>query len=155
MRARVNSLMLQSWRKPANLYSDFNTPQFASVMGIIIFVVLTIFMTVPTPHGGIGLDLPRVLHPVSMPNASREDAMVVSVTRDNKIYFGVERVSPTDLPQRIACRLKDRDIERKVYIKADARARWAGVKQVLEAVHSAGILRVAFWTDGRYAPTQT
>ena len=84
--------MLRSWRKPAKLFSDFNTLQFASVMGIIIFVVLTLFMTAPTPHGGIGLDVPRVLHPAPMPGADRKDAIKVAITRDGMIFFGADRV---------------------------------------------------------------
>lgn len=138
--------MLQSWRKPANLFSDFNTLQFASVMGLVVLVPLVIFMTAPTGHHGVSVDLARVGHPISMPWADREDAMVVIVTRDGRVYFGAEQMTPADLPQRIAERLKDNSVERKVYIKADVRARWGGVKQVLEAVHTAGILRVAFLT---------
>lgn len=141
--------MLQSWRKPVKLFSDFNTLQFASVMGLVVLVPLVVFLvwTPPFHHGSV--DLPKVLHPVSMPNADREDAMIVHVTRDGKVYFGAEHINPADLRQRIADRLKDHGVERKVYIKADMRARWGSVKQVLEAVHTAGILRVAFLTDQR------
>lgn len=141
--------MLQSWRKPVKLFSDFNTLQFASVMGLVVLVPLVVFLvwTPPFHHGSV--DLPKVLHPVSMPNADREDAMIVHVTRDGKVYFGAEHITPADLRQRIADRLKDHGVERKVYIKADMRARWGSVKQVLEAVHTAGILRVAFLTDQR------
>ena len=141
--------MLQSWRKPAKLFSDFNTLQFASVMSLVVLVVLLVFMTRPTADRGISIDPPKVLHPVSMPNAGREDAMVVSIFRDGKVYFGVERVNPADLPQRITDRLKDHSVEKKVYINADLRARWGSVRQVLESVHSAGILRAAFLTDQR------
>jgi biopolymer transport protein ExbD len=40
-------------------------------------------------------------------------------------------------------------VERKVYIKADMRARWGAVKQALDAARAAGILRVAILTDQR------
>ena len=141
--------MLQSWRKPAKLFSDFNTIQFASVMSMVVFVMLIIFMTLPTPHHGTYPYLPKVDHPVSMPGANREDAMIVNVTRDGKVYFGVEQVNPADLPQKIVDRLKDRSVERKVYIKADMRARWETVKQVLDGVSAAGLMRVAFLVDQR------
>jgi biopolymer transport protein TolR len=90
-----------------------------------------------------------VLHPVSMPSANREDAMIVNVTRDGKIYFDTKQVRPADLAQKIADRLKDRSVERKVYIKADMRARWSSVKPVIDGVRAAGILRVALLTYQR------
>ena len=75
--------------------------------------------------------------------------MIVNITRDGKVYFGVEQVRPADLPQKIAVRLTDHSVERKVYIKADMRARWGSVKLALDAVRSAGLMRVAFLVDQR------
>jgi biopolymer transport protein ExbD len=75
--------------------------------------------------------------------------MQVTITRDNKVYFGSDRVSLINLPVKIQDRLKDRDVERKVYVSADMRARWGTVKMVLDQVRSAGILRVAFLVNQR------
>jgi biopolymer transport protein ExbD len=140
--------MLHKPRAP-KLFSDFNTLQFASVMGIVVFVVLLIFMVIPTDHHGNSVDLANVLHPIAMPGALREDVMQVTITRDNKVYFGSDRVSLINLPVKIQDRLKDRDVERKVYVSADMRARWGTVKMVLDQVRSAGILRVAFLVNQR------
>jgi biopolymer transport protein ExbD len=148
--------MLRKSRTPAMLFSGFDTLQFASVMGLVVFVVLVIFMTAPThPHGGVSADLPQVLHPVAMPGAGRDDAMKVSVMRDGSIYFGSGKVYDLDLPAKIQERLKDRDVERKVYIVADARAHWGAVESALDGVRSAGIVRVAFMTEKRRAPSDT
>ena len=98
------------------------------------------------------MDLPKVLHPVAMRGAEREDAIKISITRDGKVYLGTEQVWPPDLPARIQDRLTDREVERKVYIVADMRARWGGVKLALDAVRSAGIIRVAFLADQRRLP---
>lgn len=118
---------------------------------MVVFVVLIIFTTMPTPHHGMYPDLPKVDHPVSMRGADREDTMRVFVLRDGKVYFGSEQVDPADLPQRIADRLKDDRVERKVYVVADSRARWGTVKPVLDAAYTAGIWRVAFMVDQRPA----
>ena len=141
--------MLQTWRKPAKLFGDFNTLQFASVMAMVVFVMLLVFTTIPTHHGGVAVDLPKVLHPVVMRGADREDALKISITRDGKVFFGTEQVVVADLSAKIADRLKDKSVERKVYIVADMRARWGSIKPVLENVHAAGILRVAFLADQR------
>ena len=113
--------MLQTWRKPTRLFGDFNTPQFASVMSLVVFVVLLVLLTTPTWHHTTAADVPKVLHPVSMPGAAREDAMKVTITRDGKVYFGVEQVRFSDLTQKISDRMKDPEVDLKVYIVADMR----------------------------------
>lgn len=143
----------QKPRRSPKLFSDFNTLQFASVMSLVVFVILLVFMTIPVDHHGVSADLPKVSHPVSMPGANREDAMVVTITRDSKVYFGTEQVYAADLPQKIRDRLNDHTVERKVYIVADMRARWGGIKIVLDGVRASGIVRVAFLADQRKLPT--
>jgi biopolymer transport protein ExbD len=141
-------------RKPfrsPKLFSDFNTLQFASVMGMVVFVLLLSFMTIAPHDHGVSADLPKVLHPVSMPQALREDVMKVAILRDGRVYFGTDRVDAAALQYKLAERLKDRGAERKVYIVADARAKWGAVNVVLDGVRSAGIVRVAFLVDQRRA----
>jgi biopolymer transport protein TolR len=150
MSTEGSAAMLHKLRKAPKLFSDFNTLQFARVMAMVVFVLLLVFMTETSPHHcGVSVDLPKVSRPVSMPGADRGDAMLVAVTRDGHVYFGRDQIVPTDLAERIRGRLKDRGAERKVYIKTDMRARWGGVKIVLDGVRSAGILRVAFLADQR------
>jgi biopolymer transport protein ExbD len=144
MKTETGSLMLRKSRPPAKLFSGFDTLQFASVMGLVVFVILLIFMTIPTSHHGVSVDLPKVLHPISMRNALREDAMKVSILRDGKVYFDSDQINVVNLPAKIQDHLKDREAERKVYVVADKRARWSDVEMVLDGVRSAGILRVAF-----------
>jgi biopolymer transport protein ExbD len=145
--------MLRKRRPSPKLFSNFNTLQFASVMGMVAVVVLSAFMTAtPMITRGVGPDLPNAYHAVSMPGALREDVMLVSITRDGAVYFGGDRVwEVADLSGKIQDRLKNHGVERKVYINADMRTRWGGVKQVLGAVHSAGILRVAFLVNQRHS----
>lgn len=139
-------------KRDLKLFSDFNNLQFASVMAMVVLVPLVLFMTNTTPHGGISADLPKVLHPVAMPGAAREDAIKIAIMRDGRVYFQRNQISPSDLPGRIAECLKDPDVEHKAYIKADARVHWGTVAAVLEGVHQAGILRVAFLADQRRFP---
>jgi len=145
--------LVRKSRTSPRLFSDFNTLQFASVMAMVVFVLLLVFMTTTTPyHHGGSVDLPRVLYPVAMRGADREDAMKITVTRDGKVYFGAEQIRFGGLPAKIQDRLKDREVERKVYVVADMRSRWGAVKMVLDGVRSAGIIRVAFLVDQRRVP---
>ena len=138
-------------RRSPKLFSDFNNLQFASVTALVIFVLLLAFMTEARPDsGGVSVNAPKVLHPVSMPGGNREDAMTITIFRDGQVYFRSDRVSDlSELPTKIKAYLKNPDVEHKIYIKADASARWGTVKLVLQAVHDAGIIRIAFLADQR------
>jgi len=147
MRATADSVVLQSWRKPATLFTGFNTLQFGSVTALAVLVLLLVFMTETSPHhGGISTDLPKVLHPVSMPGAAREDAVKVNIMRDGKVYFENEQIILSNLPEKIADRLQDPDVERKVCVVADMRARWGTIKLVLGAIRAAGLGEWRFWS---------
>jgi len=145
----------RKFRTSPKLFSDFNTLQFASVMGMVLFVILLVFMTIPPHTYGVSADVPKVLHPIAISGAMREDAIKVTVMRDGRVFFGADRIDPTYLPGKIADHLKDRGAERKVYITADRRARWGAVKMVLDGVRSSGIMRVAFLVDQRRVPSFT
>ena len=47
----------------------------------------------------------KVNNPVPMPDADKEDALLVAVMRDGKIYFSSDMVTPTQLTQKVKDRL--------------------------------------------------
>jgi biopolymer transport protein ExbD/biopolymer transport protein TolR len=96
-------------------------------------------------------DLAKVAHAESMRAANREDALVVAVQRDGRVWLGYERIAPGQLPDRIHQGLRA-GAERKVYIKADARAKYGRVREVLEAVQSSGVEKVGFLVYQRNPP---
>lgn len=112
---------------------------------LLFFIVFTDAVTKPT-HGGIDANLPKVWHSVSMRGANREDALLVTVLQDSKAFFGRNQINTAALPSMILDRLKDPSVERKVYIRADKRARYGTVKKVLDGVRSAGVEKIAFIT---------
>ena len=126
------------------LIAGIDSSALASILIVVVFILLAAEAMVSPPHHGISVDMPKAWHPVSMPGVLRDDAMKVTVMRDGRVYFGFDRINPDDLAAKIQDRLKDRGVEWKVYIVADQRARWGTVKDVLDGVRSAGILRVAF-----------
>jgi biopolymer transport protein TolR len=143
--------MLCKHRRSLNPILTLEIGNFPTVMAITVAILLLIYLTIPTPHGGVGLDLPRVDHPVRMSDAGEPDAMVVAITRDQRIYFGIEQVTTIQLVPKIREHIA-RGGARKVYIKADLRVRYGKVSEVLESVRSAGILRIGILTDQRKVP---
>jgi biopolymer transport protein ExbD len=136
--------LVQRSRKPLKLFSSIDTTAFASILVVLIIIVLVIASMFCNTHRAVSVDVPNVSHPVAMRGALRDDAMKITILRDGKVYFGTDRIWSGELAQKIADRLKNRGVERKVYIVADMRARWDRVEMVLDGVRSAGIIRVAF-----------
>lgn len=85
-----------------------------------------------------------------MRGANREDAMKVWILRDGRVYFGTGRTRPADLPTQIRESV-GRGAEKKIYIGADARVRYQSVLEVLDAVRSSGIEKIAFLAYQRKA----
>jgi biopolymer transport protein ExbD len=139
--------MGQKVRRTVKLFSSIDSTVLTSILVVIAIVIIVARSVESGQHHATSVDLPRVSHPVSIPNLLREDAMQVFVTRDGQIFFRADRFSPDSLTEEIRDRLKNRGIERKVYIKADMRARYDSVEQVLDAVRAAGVLKVAFVVD--------
>ena len=71
-----------------------------------------------------------------------EDAWVVAVTPDGSVFFGTDKVSPSELADNMKSRPRRHD--QKFYIKADARAPFADVRSVLTAAHDGAFNEAAF-----------
>lgn len=95
------------------------------------------------------VDLPKVEHPIPMWKANREDAIVFVVQRNGDLYFGNQILPQVDDVPFIITKAVHNGAEKKVYIRADAHAKYACVHELLESVHSAGIENVAFLADER------
>ena len=124
---------------------------FASIMFVLVFTMMVAEIAASPPHGGAGLDLPRVEHPMGMWRAEREDALIVGISRDGKVFFRDEMVARDDLPSKIKARLS-RGSERKVYIRADAHVGYGRVGVVLDGVRSSGVENIAVLVEQRTVP---
>jgi biopolymer transport protein TolR len=124
--------------------SEINVTPMVDVM----LVLLIIFMVVtPMLQKGISVDMAKVNNPEQMPDADKEDALLVSVTRDGKVYFGSEQVPDVD---QLTTKVKDRltnKADKRVYVKADMRARFGGVVKVVDSVRAAGVDDLGLLTD--------
>jgi biopolymer transport protein ExbD/biopolymer transport protein TolR len=146
---------MQMKRRPNLLISRIDVTAFAGIMLALLFLFMPSYGGFRA-HRGMSVDLPQVSHPISMPHANREDAMIVVITRDDKVFFGPEQVIPDVLPVVIRERINQRinqGSEKKVYIKADARAKYGWVAEVLDGVRAAGIEKIGFLVEQRRVPS--
>ena len=84
-----------------------------------------------------------------MPGANREDAMQIMLTRDGRIFFGNHQVTVEELPGEIRERVRN-GAEERIYLAADARAKYGDVKAVLNEISRVGFERVSFLTHEPY-----
>jgi biopolymer transport protein ExbD/biopolymer transport protein TolR len=119
---------------------------FLSIQLVLLFMFMMATASYPDLPRGPSADLPKVGHPVLMRAANREDAMVVALERTGEVWLGHDKISPARLADAIREGL-GHGAERKVYVRADARAKYGRVHEVLDAVHSAGIERVGFLVE--------
>ena len=125
--------------------SNINVTPMVDVM----LVLLIIFMVVtPMLQHGVSVDLAKVNSPEQMPDADKEDALLVSVTRDGQVYFGSDQISVDNLTNKVKDRLANKP-DKRVYVKADMRARFGGVVQVVDAVRAAGVDDLGLLTEQR------
>src|SRR6516165_8788461 len=123
--------------------SNINVTPMVDVM----LVLLIIFMVItPMLQKGVSVDMAKVNNPVPMQDADKEDALLISVMRDGKIYFGSDRVEADALTQKVKDRLANK-VDKRVFIKSDARARYGNVVEVVDNVRSAGVDDVGLLTD--------
>ncbi|MGP0018248.1 MAG: ExbD/TolR family protein [Candidatus Sulfotelmatobacter sp.] len=129
----------------AKVSSDINVTPMVDVM----LVLLIIFMVVtPMLQKGISVDMAPVNNPEQMPDADKEDALLVSITKDGKVYFGSDQIQVDGLTQKVKDRLANKQ-DKRVYVKADMRTRFGYVVQVVDNVRAAGVDDLGLLTDQR------
>jgi biopolymer transport protein ExbD/biopolymer transport protein TolR len=129
--------------------SDINVTPMVDVM----LVLLIIFMVVtPMLQKGVSVDKAQVNNPEQMPDADKEDALIVSVTRDGTVYLGSDRIDVDSLTTKVKDRLTNKP-DKRVYVKADMRAHYGSVVQVVDSVRAAGVDDLGLLTDQKKTTT--
>ncbi len=123
--------------------ADINVTPMVDVM----LVLLIIFMVItPMLSKGVSVDLAKTQHPIPMQAADKSDAIVVAVTRDGKTYLNTTQIPAEDLPPKVKDLLTNR-LDKTVFIKADARARYEKVVDVVDNLRAAGVDNVGLLTE--------
>ena len=61
----------------------------------VMLVLLIIFMVItPMLQNKVQVDMAKVDNPTAMPDADKEDAIVVAITRDGAVFLGQNKVGP-------------------------------------------------------------
>jgi biopolymer transport protein ExbD/biopolymer transport protein TolR len=127
--------------------SNINVTPMVDVM----LVLLIIFMVItPMLQNKVQIDMAQVNNPVSMPDADKEDAIVVAITRDGGVFLGQNKVALSELGGLVRDKLSDKP-GKTIYVRADARAQFKAVEDAIDAVRTAGVDDVGLLTQKREA----
>ena len=128
-----------------NVNSNINVTPMVDVM----LVLLIIFMVItPMLQNKVQIDMAKVDNPTAMPDADKEDAIVVAITRSGDVFLGQNKIALSELGPAVQQRLSDTP-GKTIYIRADARAQFRGVEDAIDAVRTAGVDDVGLLTQKR------
>ena len=75
----------------------------------VMLVLLIIFMVItPMLQNKVAVDMAKVDNPTSMPDADKEDAIVVAITRDGGVFLGQDKVATSELGVKVRDKLADK-----------------------------------------------
>ncbi len=125
--------------------SNINVTPMVDVM----LVLLIIFMVItPMLQNKVQIDMAKVDNPINMPDADKEDAVVVAVTRDGKVFLGQNPVDPSQLGSLVRDKLADKT-DKMIYFRADARAQYKVVEDAIDDARTAGVEEIGLLTQRR------
>jgi len=116
-------------------------------MADIMLVLLIIFMVVtPMLQKGMTVDMAKVTAPEDMPNADKDDAVIVAVTRDGGIFMGTTKSDLGGIASLVSDQISNR-VDKTVFVRSDARAKYGDVVKLIDEIRSAGVDNVGLLTD--------
>ena len=116
-------------------------------MADIMLVLLIIFMVVtPMLQKGVSVDMAAVTDPRDMQDADKDDAIIVAVTRDGSLFMGNTKITKEDITGQIKDRIANK-LDKTVYLKSDARAKYGDVVAVVDEIRSAGVDSLGLLTE--------
>ncbi|HEY2912373.1 MAG TPA: biopolymer transporter ExbD, partial [Candidatus Angelobacter sp.] len=105
----------------AKINSNINVTPMVDVM-LVLLIIFMVITPMLQPHG-VPVDLAKTANPMAMSDASRPDALIVSVMRDGRMFLSNESVTSEALTRKVRDTMASR-ANKTVYIRADARARY-------------------------------
>ncbi len=123
-----------------------STPNVVPMVDVML-VLLIIFMVVtPMLTKGISVDMVKTRNPIAMQGADKDDAILIAVTREGRTFLGTNQMPPDQLPQKVKDLLVNR-LDKMVYIRSDARARYERVVEVVDNLRASGVDQIGLLTE--------
>jgi biopolymer transport protein ExbD/biopolymer transport protein TolR len=123
--------------------ADINVTPMVDVMLVLLIILMVI---TPMLSKGVSVDLAKTKNPIAMQAADKSDAVLVAVTKDGKVYLGSNLTVAEDLPPKVKDLLLNK-LDKTVFVKADQRARYEKVVEVVDNLRAAGVDQLGLLTE--------
>ena len=123
--------------------ADINVTPMVDVMLVllIIFIVITPMLT-----KGVSVDRVKARNPSPMASADHDDAVVVAITRDGKVYLGKDQMAADKLGPKVKDMISNK-LDKTVYVNSDSRAKYGLVVEVVDNIRTAGVDQIGLLTE--------
>ncbi len=133
--------------KAPPVVSEINVTPMVDVMLVLLIIFMVI---IPMLTKGAVVTLVRAKNSIVMKDADKTDAVLIAITRDGKVFL-----SPGNIPvttDQLGGKVKDLEADRSgtdktVFIKADYRARFETVTDVIDNLRTAGVDTLGLLTE--------
>jgi len=116
-------------------------------MADIMLVLLIIFMVVtPMLSKGLSVELAKVTNPMDMPDADKDDAVIVGISASGDVYLGSTKSDLSQVADQVRDRISNK-LDKTVFVKSDGRAKYGDVVKIVDEIRSAGVDNVGLITD--------
>lgn len=130
--------------KADNVVSDINVTPMADVM----LVLLIIFMiTAPLLQQGITVNLPKAENPLDAPEADAQDAVVVAINRDGRVFLKKNPITDEGLYEFLLQRFSGGEINKTMFLKADVAVQYGRVVQIVNQCRNAGVENIGLMAE--------
>jgi biopolymer transport protein ExbD/biopolymer transport protein TolR len=115
----------------------------------VMLVLLIIFMVItPMLQHGTSVNMARASNTRDMQDADKEDAVLLAVTKDGKVYLQADRIEPDQITTKVKDMIADK-LDKTVYVKSDRDAKYGVVVMVVDNVRAAGVDSLGLLTEKR------
>jgi biopolymer transport protein TolR len=127
------------------LMSAPNVIPMADIMLVLLIIFMVIMPLLNTPFPVV---MAKAANADQMSNAGRDDAIILAITRDSRLLL-----SPGDRElgfDQIADNVKDLvsgRLDKTVYVRSDARAKYGDVVKAVDGVRAAGVENIGLLTE--------
>ena len=131
--------------KAPETMADINVTPMVDVM----LVMLIIFMVItPMLNKGQSVDMVKAKYPIKMQAADKEDAVIVAITKAGEVWLspGNTKTTSDALPAKVRDLLTNK-VDKMVYIRADQRARYEKVTDVVDNLRAGGVDQLGLLTE--------
>ena len=127
----------------SSVTSDINVTPMADVM----LVLLIIFMiTTPLLQEGIYVNKPNAKMAEEAPDAEKEEATMVTVTRQKEVYINKQLVAEAEIVDQLTARVEVAP-DLPIFIKGDVAAPYGKIVEIVNKARDSGVKKVGLMVD--------